>query len=777
MSDHILRIRINAVAAMMSCLVGAAIATLGGAYPAAVMAQAGDSAQGLEEVVVTARRREETLQETPVSIAALSAAELDVRNVTNLLHVNTLVPNLVISGKGPGGGTQEGQFSIRGIGSSRGTIQDENRVPVYLDGVYLGTADGALVDVINVERIEVLRGPQGTLFGKNALSGAIHYISQEPGEEFGGRVKVGGGRFGRHEVSGHVDVPFGTNVFSRLSGAYRNDDGNGESVTTGEDLGDVGTTFFSGDFVWEAADNFRVRLAGDYTDEDNNGPVVEIIADDVDDPNDPVYFNTGIAPLLVTTYNQLANFFPTVPRLTDTTVQGVDRWDTRAGTDGVAKTETWGVRLNLDWEITSWLTVKSLTSYRELSFDRVLDLDATQHEVFEELHNRDYEQIQQEIQFHGVNFSDRLTWVLGVFYLNSRNEFARVRNVGCELGVLPSPPAPAVVRRFVCPGAQSFETIDVESVAVYGEATYGINEIFSLTGGLRWTSEDTEDFGSQIRPPPYIEGSNSGNNTKVTPRVILRAEWTEDLMTYFSYSEGFRSGGHNARVITTLPDNGFLPFEPETLTAYEIGVKSQFFDDRLQVNIAGFIQDWDDMQVEQNLTLPPTFIPQNFFQNAGSGKSDGFEMEVVALLGAGWRFNAGLGYIDAGYTELDPAIVSLTLDTPFAEAPEWNYNLGAQWDYQPSFGGALTTRVDWGWQDDQQVNADRSNAVRDNSFGLLRANMTYELPGGRWTVSVFGTNLTNERYLLSGLSGVGQTLPTGTYGRQREWGVSVTYEF
>lgn len=734
----------------------AVVLTIGSLYSDAAMAQeqAERSAQVLEEIVVTARRRNENLQQIPLSVSAFSFEEIELRNVRNLLQLNTLVPNLVISGKGPASGGQEGMFVIRGIGASRSGITDDPRVPLYLDGVYLGSADGALLDVVNLQRIEVLRGPQGTLFGKNALAGAINYVSQQPGEEFGGRAEITYGTFDRLEARGHVDIPFGDSFFTRLAGLIKRDDGNGESVVSGQELGDVDTKFVQGEILWRPSSKFQARLAADYTKHDNNGPVTEILA--TDDPNDPVYSFTGTVPFLVNLYNN------TPMQITDDTVREGE-FQNRSASDNFYEHDIWGVRLNLDWDVADWLTIKSLSSYRESNMDRLTDTDGTEYVVLDEVHARDYEQFQQELQLYGVNLDGRLTWVLGGFFFTSEFGWPRQRFIACEL----------MLSFLPCPPPVSFAKREQDSVAVYGEGTFAITDIFSLTAGLRWSEEDITDLGFAEIGGVLISEQEEGTFDEVTPRISLQAQATENLMAYVSYSEGFRSGGHNNRILPTVPNNGFLPYGPETLQSYEIGIKSQFFNDRLQLNAAFFLQDWEDIQVEK---IPPGEL-QNFFLNAGTGEADGFEIEVIALIGEGWRFNVAVGYVDAAYTELDPGVDSVTLDTPFAEAPEWTYTIGGQWDYSPGFGGLLTTRVDWGWMDKRQLNAGLGLAIQDESVGLLRARMVYQTPNGRWEVAGFGNNLTDERYFLTGLNGANAINATAQYARQREWGLTVAVNF
>lgn len=704
------------------------------------------AANALEVVVVSARRRDESLQKVPLSVSALSATQIEARGITNLIELNTLLPNVVVAGKGPANGTQLGTFFVRGIGSSRDAIIDEPRVAIYVDGMYIGSADGALLDVVSVERVEVLRGPQGTLFGKNALAGAVNYVTKEPGEEFAGRAQVTIGRFDRLDVSATLDLPLGQHVFTRVAAASKQSHGYGHSIVTGRQLGDVGTQTVQADIVWRPSERFKARLIGDYAAHDNNGPVTEVLTTD---PASPLFANTG-PPSLIPLYNARTSF------IVDDAHVLAPEFENRSASDTFFTQDIRGARLNLDWNIAEGLALKSLSSYREWDMDRYTDVDGAEFRMVEERMPRTHEQFQQELQLQGESLGGRLTWVLGGFYFASEYTEHRTRFLACEL-------------RPQCPGPLLTSVREVDSFATFMEATWALNDIFRLTGGVRFSREDIDDFGSD----GAISGANSSRFEKTTPRASIQVQLSEDVMTYAGYSKGFRSGGNNNRVFPGLPNNGFLPYGPETLESYEIGLKSQFLERRLQLNLAVFKQDFADIQVE---TIPPGEL-SNFYLNAGEGKADGFEIEGVALIGNSLRLDAAVGYVDAGYTSLAPGVTEVTLDTPFADAPEWTYSVGAQWEHSPRFGGLLTTRVDWGWQDERQINASRDFAIPAAPYGLLRARVTYDDPAGRWSVAVFGTNLTEERYLLTGYAGAGQAIPTAQYGPPAEWGLTVSVTF
>ena len=688
----------------------------------------------LADIVVTARRREEVLQRVPVSIASLNGAELQVRSVANMVQAAQFIPNVVAAGGGTG--PSFGTYSIRGIGSVRSAIEDEAPVALYIDGVFQGFADGALLDVIEPKRIEVLRGPQGTLFGKNALGGAIQYVTQEPLDHFDGQLKATYGSYNRISVSGYADLPLSDTLFTRITAASITRDGTVKSLYNGNDVNNLNTRFLGADLLWKPAPNFTLRIQGDYTIYDTRGDGNVIIGVQSTDPNVKKYAALGL---------NLANYV------------APDPWENYSNSNPYRKQRVGGVAATADYALTDWLDIKSISSYRQNRFNNEIDRDGTPYTYFEQVEQRRHKQYSEELQAIGT--TSKLKWIVGLYYYHITPNDTRTRLEGIDVpGTLPI-----------------HEHVDIRSTskAAFGEATYTFNDIFSLTAGGRYTSESkytlsTTDLGKPTQP--LTVGSNKGNFHNFSPRVVGQAQWTSNFMTYLSYSKGFRSGGFNDRYDVTLPNNGFVAYQPETLTNYEAGMRTDLLDRHLRVNLTYFHANYNDLQLTS--TFPNTTT--TFTQNVGKAKLDGVELESAAVFSSAFRLNFGGSYLDARYTDIGTA-QGITLKSPLPRAPKWSYTIGAQYDLHMADGGDMMVRGDYGYKSRQQEASTDAGTIPQPGYALLNLRAQYTLPSGKWSVAVYATNVTNKAYLVVG--NIQRGILQAVYGDPREIGGTVTMHF
>jgi iron complex outermembrane receptor protein len=689
----------------------------------------------LNDIVVTARRREESLQQTPISITSLSGQDIQQRGVDDLLDLGAFIPNLSVGGGGTG--PSVASFVLRGIGSVRSGIEDEAPVAVYVDDVFLGSLDGALLQVIEPKRIEVLRGPQGTLFGKNALGGAIQYISQEPKKVFDSHLKATFGRFDRKDLSGYMDIPLGEKISTRLTGAVFTRDGTVESLQTGRDSNDIDTRFIRADTLWTPTANLSVRLFGDLTTYDTNGDGNLLIAVNPADSRVRRYLNSGRDLRLDLTG---------------------DDFDNNSASRTFRDENVAGGGLSINWQIRDGLRFKSISSYRKNNMAALTDRDATRYSFFEQLEDRKQHQLSQELQLLGDELDNRLNWIMGLYYFKETPSNSRVR-----LEELETTGAPL----------DEFFQEHNDSRAVFGEATYRFTDLLSFTAGARYTSEEKKSFATSHRrndPAPPAVGNGSDTFTNFSPRGVLQEQWTSSVMTYQSISKGFRSGGFNNRFNAALPNNGFIGYEAETLTNYEVGLRSDLLGRRLRVNLSAFHAKYD------NLQLPIFFgaTATTFTTNAGAAEIDGAELEGSALVSRHFRFDYGVAYLDPRYTDLGN-VQAITLNTPFPRAPKWSYNAGAQFDYTLAGGYAMLVRADYGYKAKQAlVPTDDQNIFQD-AYGLLNARVELAMPNDRFRVALYGTNLTDERYFTTAQRNRG--LDMVTLGDPREYGISLIVNF
>ncbi len=830
----------------------------------------------LEEILVTARRREESLQDTPVSITAFTGETLAQLHIDRLNGIASATPNLIFdSGATFSGANSSASVFIRGIGQVDFTLTTEPGVGIYLDGVYLSQTIGSVLDLVDIERVEVLRGPQGTLFGRNTIGGAINVTSKKPDNSTHGDLQVTTGRFSRFDLRGSFNVPISDTVFLRASAQTSNRNGfiDAPNTPSGDELGDFNQDVAQFALRFQPNDKFTADLTVDYSSQDESG-VPSVLAGVFDgaslafigsraDPSSPFYVPPP-GPLPAPSFLDLFNILATAPLgqqgclppspmtppfcppgivpnplfgqppVGQGDVVDIEHGDLRnLSTLGLAsETDTWGVGLTLAWDL-DWATLKSITSVRHMEAFTAFDLDGTQATIGEVVDDFDVDQFSQELQLSGIAMDGRLNWQAGLYYFTEDGlnlddvEFTSVR---------------------ILSGAK----IDNDSVAGFGQFTYDVSEKLSLTAGLRYTDETKRFivpdtcFSPPKGPATLFDGTvvtcaqlqtvidpkflNAGflgfvnfplfpddlpnPNSRLcclpisdadgnvvglirglvagdevlprgtskrsfedwTPQLNLAYKWDDDLLTYASYSEGFKSGGFVQRVFPPKTEVPF--FRPETATVYELGFKWLGAGERIRLNGAIFHTDYQDVQIEVNDGIAPVT------RNAAEADIDGFELELTAIPADGWLVQAGIGYLDAEYTGLDPSqnfttdLLSLNQDSQLVNTPEWSYNLGVQYAFNFTGGGQLITRADLSYIDDHFKDALNFPQLTQDSYSLVDAYITYLPQQSNWELSLFGKNLSDERYIVSGFAnGLSQGPATTYLGRPREWGLSLKYRF
>ena len=844
----------------------------------------------LEEIVVMARRREESLQDTPISITAFTGDLLEQRQINGLSGIGPFTPNLIFdTGATFSGANSSASVFIRGIGQVDFTLTTEPGVGIYLDGVYISQTIGSVLDLVDIERVEVLRGPQGTLFGRNTIGGAINVTSKKPADELEADVKVTVGEDSRLDVRGSVNFPIADGLAARLSAATFNRDGYVAAPNTpkAEELGDVDQDVARFALGWEPGGKFRANLNVDWSRQRENGiPNVLVgVFDGVtlglnaaqQDPASPEYVPPP-GPLIPLSFVDLHNVVATAPlgeqgclppfampppfcspTVVPNPVFGQpsvgqsdiiniqnDPWVNTSSLNLASESDVWGVNLTLAYDF-EWATIKSITSYREMEAFTAIDIDAVGIPgggvvIGDLVDDYDTEQLTQEFQLSGLAINDRLNWLVGFYYFTE--EGTNLDDVEFTVG------------RFLS-GAE----VDNESVAGFGQLTFDFTDRLSLTAGVRYTDEtkkfivpnacfplpkgpattvfdevtmmditvDCARLQSVIDPkflntgfltfvnppvfdptnpmnppgarfcclpvsdaagnvvPPLLTGIVSGQDIVPggtversfddwTPHINLAYNWTSELLTYVSYSEGFKSGGFVQRVFP--PKTEVPSFEPETAKVYEIGAKWLGLDNRLSLNGALFFTDYEDLQIEVNDGIAPVT------RNAAEAEITGFELELTAVPGTNWLIQAGVGYLDAEYTQLDPSqnfttdLREITLDSELVNAPDWTTNVGVQYTATIGGGGQLIPRVDWAYTSEVFKDALNYPELRQDDYHLVDAYLTYITPKGNWEAALFGTNLTDEEYITSGFAnGLTQGRITANVARPRQWGASLTYRF
>jgi iron complex outermembrane recepter protein len=722
-----------------------------------------DAVARLGTVTVTARKVEESLQDTPVSVTAVSGADLEAREIDSSEALGQIAPNLIVTkGQGVSGNASAGAYFIRGIGQIDFLLNTDPGVGVYVDGVYVARSMGSILDLVELERVEVLRGPQGTLFGRNTIGGAINMVSRAPTEDFEAKVRVVAGSFDRKEAQASLNGKIAEGLSGRASILYRDREGWVERITDGTTLGDEETFAARGALRFNGIENLTVDLALDYANTEGTSSPSNVVQTS-ETATFPGFHNGAlVGPPCVPPAGALTD-----PRCFNSQWVARDVFKEQGTGNADTSVEVFGASLTGEYVVSENLTVKSITGYRDTTALGNRDGDHTPITIQNTRDTWQHDQLSQEIDILGNAFGDRLNWILGLYYFQEE---------GTNLNFVTFP-----VVSF-----QSGGSIDNDNRAVFGQATYDLTEKLSLTAGMRWTDETKRFLPDQLVltdptggfPPGSVPGfrlvpnaESSVGFEEVTPMVNLAYDWTDGFMTYVTYSEGFKSGGFTQRIFPPLPAPP--SFDPEYAESIEAGFKFENADGRLRLNGAAYQTDYSDLQVLVLVGVQP------LTSNAAGAEISGFELELEALPADHLHVTAGIGYTNAQYTELDASVLALGLskDKAFAQVPEWTGNLGLSYEW--SIGNAaVNPRVDLSYQSESYMDSVNTESLKQDAFTLVNASISYRQEGSRWEAKLFGRNLTDETYFAGGFADlVDQGYAEAAIGRPREWGVSLAMTF
>ena len=754
------------------------------------MAQPADDpsvAQGrqIEEIVVTARKREESLQETPISVSVFSTEDMRQRNMTNLMEVAEFAPNVVMSTAASGsGGGNNAQIYIRGVGQTDFLFTTDPGVGIYMDGVYLPRTLGGVLDLLDLERVEILRGPQGILFGKNTIGGAVNVISNKPTQEFGGYAELTAGSDDRFDQRLDLNLPITDTLASRIALSYKNRDGYSERVDfeSGKTLDHQGSEdAFNGraSLRWTPSEDTTVDASFDYTHENQESAATTLVQFEPEN---------GLAPL----WNAIVGGPAGSPMTRDFISE--DELKTFGTGPNKNKLEVKGGTITVSHDYQD-MTLKSITAYREMDGEFGRDGDGSPNQYVHTDNDQTQEQFSQEFQLVGSAFNEKLDWLAGAFYMDEkgtdRNDVRLASGLYNALEGLPEQVSGTPCGEpWVAPGCAGnpinigldldfdiYNKIKIESLAFYSHLDYQVAERWSLIGGLRYTDESKDYTLEHLRVNagvPIIPLTTTDESwTEWTPTVGVDFQYDEQIMAYASVSRGFKSGGFNGRPTT---DAEVEPFDPEYVTTYEIGIKTESGDRRFRLNAATFYMDYEDMQVG-SVSADSTGNLVLVIDNVGEAEVMGFETDFVFLPGEDWMLSGGLGYIDAEYKKVGSA-TEITVDSDFVKTPKWTASASVEYSYPLDSYGDLTLRGDWSYQSKVYNDPQNTQSIAQSSYDLVSARITLHNAAYDFDVIVSGTNLTDETYLLNGL----QALESfghaeGVYGPGREWAVTLSKNF
>jgi iron complex outermembrane receptor protein len=776
---------------------------LGLSVSGACFAQESESTEVLQEVTVTAQFREQSVQDTPLSITAISGDILESRSQTNIAEITNQAPNVTLKPQGAAFGPSLGA-SIRGVGQFDFNPALEPGVGLYVDDVYYATLTGSIMDLLDLERVEILRGPQGTLAGKNSIGGAVKLFSKKPSGE-GGYISAAYGTRDRLDLRGSADFALTEKLFARISGVSKKQDGYiqrrdygcdhpgsgvpllvsvGQGCVLGYD-GNVDYSAVRGMLRFAASDNLEITGAVDFThDVRNPAGAVLVQATSTVNPNvQPVQGVTALpgAAFVVpegsyynyATYYNPANTFRvlTGPNTGRTSPTDETRPDEAVDFSG------WGGSVHVDWTLADRLSLQSISAYRAYSWYFANDNDLSPLASSLGYGDLDFHSFSQELRLNGALFDgNRLEYTFGVFYMDQKSVYATTQDL-----------------RYSGTGLTAFQgddPINADTQAVFAHASYRITDPLTLNLGLRYTDEH-KDYtftrktrtGATYAPLAAIDGLRSDyNGDNFDYRVNAQYAWTDNVMTYVQVATGFKGGGISPRPFSAAQA---VPFEPETLKSYELGVKSDLFNRRMRVNASVFFSDYTDMLL--TLSSCPQYgvgLPCAVVANAGDAEIKGAELETEIRPIDNLSIDASVSYLDFKYTTINPAAGGPgrpngpQFGMRPAYTPTRKWSAGVQYEIQLGTLGTLTPRVDASYQGDLYTNGANAATNRIDSYTLGAARLTWRNTAETWESSLEVTNITNEYYYLTRFDQFTLTgLTDGQPGRPREWALTVKRKF
>ena len=754
----------------------------------------------LETITVTAQFRKQNLQQTPIAITAVNSEMMDARSQTSIYQVSAQAPNVTLKPQGAAFGPSMGA-SIRGVGQYDFNPAYEPGVGLYVDDVYYATLTGSIFDLLDLDRVEILRGPQGTLAGRNSIGGAVKLYSKTPEGDGTGNVEATYGSRNRLDLRGSVDFKITDDLFARVSGVAKKQDGYvnrldygcvfpesgipqqkpvGSSDCVMAKEGEVDYNGARAMLRWDNGGPIEVNIIGDFTHDDRtqSATVLTYANFPLDVTTDPATraaqaaaidpytggataYDSRFVPPIGSYYNYAGYFSPA-----DATHP-----DNRA--DGRTKFEGWGLSGKVDWDLGSNMNLESITAYRsyDSAFSNDDDVSPLAHSLGQG--TLTFWSFSQEVRLNG-SFGDasQVEWTLGGFYMDQKSVYATHQDL-----------------RYA--GLSPFfgnDPVTADSKAAFLHVSWAATDKLNLVGGVRYTDESKEYTFSRRNAdgtPHALLGALDGvvgpySGDKVDWRGAIQYQVTDNVMTYAQVATGFKGGGVNPRPFVATQ---VQPFGQEKLTSYEVGAKTELWDRRIRLNAAAFYSDYKDIQLTANscpeFSPPIPGFPCALPINAGDAHVKGFEVETSIQPSEGLLVDASVSYLDFTYTYVNPAAGGIDLTDVSPYTPDLKWSFGVQYEAQlGGNNGTLTPRFDASYQGDIFTNASNSSLGKIHSYVLANARLTWRDADDTWEAALEVTNLFDRYYFqtkfdLSGLAG----FTSGQPGRPREWAFTVKRNF
>ncbi|NNM00540.1 MAG: TonB-dependent receptor, partial [Gammaproteobacteria bacterium] len=692
----------------------------------------------LEEVVVTATKTEESLQDVNLAVTPVSGNVLEERQIDTVEDLQAIVPAL-----SAGNDFAFAKIFIRGVGLNSSFAGVDPSVALHVDGAVVGLSYAQLGTFFDLERVEVLRGPQGTLYGRNATGGAVNLVTRKPSDEFEGYARFTAGNYDLIRTEGAISGPLLDNrVLGRVAVKTTDRDGYGINEFTGNDVDDANKKSIRGQLQFNFNEDVDLLLSAEWHDEDDSALGLKSPVEKA------VFVDPGFAPAPGT-----GGFAQGDPR------------NINSELDNINERDSWAVTGTLNWRLTDNWRVQSITNWRESTVRLGQDIDWSSNVNNQWQDNRTTsEQFSQELQLHYD--SDRLRGLLAFFYYDE--DFTNRNQIGFGPGF------------GAFPNVNFTADVNIESIAVFGNVSWDITDSITLNFGGRYTDE--ERGGNTRRDILFFnilnafQDEDSFDNFK--PSVGIEWRPNDDMLTYFTYSEGFKGGAFQGGQITPI-------LEPEEIDNYEIGFKGTFLDSRLQLNVAAFYYEVTNMQLDRTIEEPPgsgTLI--GIFDNAAEAEGKGFEIESRFAVTENFSLDANLAYLDTEFTDYTSdnpltfarEIIDLSGNS-LRQAPEWTAFVRGEYDFMLGNGGALTFGAQASYKSEQFYTEFNDAITSQDDYTLVDLNLRYTAPNERLTVNLWGRNVTDELVRSTGYdNALGRTI-TYTYLPPATYGVTIGYDF
>jgi iron complex outermembrane receptor protein len=731
------------------------------------VAQSSDLQQqetSIEKIQVTARKRSETMQHIPLAVSALDKTAIERSAINNLVDLQSQVPSLSIYAAR--GTSSTATVYIRGVGQSDPLWGAEPGVGIYLDDVYLARPQGALLDLLDVERVEVLRGPQGTLYGRNTVGGAIKYITRRPSDEFSAKADVALGSYGQVDAKMAAAGSLVKNkLLASIAFGSFNHDGFGENLYNGSDVSDKDILAARTSLLWLANDNLSLALALDKTRDNSNV--------------------RGARRMLVNGFELYFEGLPPLPI-------SEDRYDTNSGAKLQRNTtDTQGASLTIDWDVNDTWSIKSVTAWRDGDTEGAIDFDLGPYPIADVNAHYFDEQRSQEFQ---LNY-DGAQWqaVFGLYYMQAKAGGEVHNQFGLPFAALGLAPATLIPGPIYYQFGASGGQVDTDSVALYGDASWQFSDLWRLSLGLRAGRESkeaevlnqgfTDNSFTQANGLISANFTNKESWTDVSPRISLDYQPNDDLLIYGSVAKGFKSGGFNVRANTLQVPDSAKPYEPESVLTYELGFKPTLAN-QLQLSMAFFLSQYKDIQLSIFTGVDSDNDGNNDgffgdFTNAGRGRIRGVEFDYLWTPGQGWRLWGNAAYLDAQYQEYMSGGVNLADQKEFTDVPKlaYSFNIQKLWSWNNS--AELSATLNYQWRDEVQPVTNQSVLLKQPAFGLLNATLLLTPQDSHWRLALEAKNLSDVEYRTTGydLTDSGFPILIGYYGNPRTLTLRATYQF